>query len=185
MSPTKREKIATLIVEAATTSDKAVCAKYGITVRTLQRYRKLLDSAAPEQAKTDEKAPEEVTKATETVAATPSLSQLVADKKAKVEEGWADEIPGALREAIGFLRRAAKDASTKDPAAIHAVAGAMKLLSETSATWKVLDARLARQNRPVQPANGSAPAGGAGASGPGGGGAGSVVPIDRSRAVPR
>jgi hypothetical protein len=159
MTPTQRERAAELIVEAATLGDKVTCEKSGVSLRTLQRWRGA-------------------------VARDADLARLVADKKAKVEAGWADKIPGALREAIDFLARAAKDADPKDPAAIHAIAGAMKLLSETSATWKLLDARLARQNRPVPTSDGQAPAGGAG-TGAGGtagsGGGASVVPMVRPR----
>lgn len=140
-----REQAARIVLEAALKSgepdgDKATCAKYGITIRTLQRYRKMVATGS-----------------------NPELSQTIADKKAKVEEGWADEIPGALRAAVAFLRKAAESADATDPEAIHAVAGAMKLLSETSATWKVLDVRLARaaqpRHQPAQPATGAPPAG--------------------------
>lgn len=122
MTREQRDRAAKLLVEAATLGDKATAKKHGVSLRTLQRWRKQLEGDS-------------------------ALSQAVASKKAKVEEGWADEIPGALRAAIAFLTKAAEQADPKDPAAIHSVAGAMKLLSETSATWKVLDARLARQNR--------------------------------------
>jgi len=139
VTPEQRDRAAKLLVEAATDGDKAVAERHGVTVRSLQRYRKALVR--------DEE-----------------LSRAVADKKAKVEAGWADQIPGALRAAIAFLQKAAEQADPKDPAAIHSVAGAMKLLSETSATWKVLDARLARQNRPVQQADGTPPAAGGGSN---------------------
>jgi hypothetical protein len=162
MTPTQREEAARLIVEAATEGDKVVAEREGVDLRTfqrrLQRLRKRIDAGDDE------------------------LSRLVADKKAKVEAGWADRIPGALRACVGFLEKAATDADAKDPAAIHAIAGAMKLLSETSATWKLLDARLARQNRPVPAPDGQAPAGGAGTGGAAGAGShGSVVPLVRSR----
>jgi hypothetical protein len=132
-SATRREKAAEIIVEAATLGDPATIKKHGIDERTLFRYREALPWS-------------------------PVLSALVAEKRSKVEAGWADEIPGAMREAIAFLRRAATDGDHKDAAMVHSVAGAFKLLSEQAATWKVLDARLARQNRPLQPEAGSATA---------------------------
>lgn len=132
-SANKRERVATIIVEATVLGDEATAKKHKLTGRSLQRYR-------------------------EALANSPLLSALVAEKKGKVEAGWADEIPGAMREAIAFLRRAATDGDHKDAAMVHSVAGAFKLLSEQAATWKVLDARLARQNRPVQPEAGSAAA---------------------------
>jgi hypothetical protein len=133
MTPAKREKIATIIVEASVNGDEAAAKKYGLNERSLRRYRALGEKDA-------------------------GLADLVREKRAKVEAGWADEIPGALREAIGFLRKAATEGDVKDPAMVHSIAGAFKLLSEQAATWKVLDARLARQNRPLQPEVGSAAA---------------------------
>jgi transposase-like protein len=141
MTSTKRERVAQILVEAATLGDKATAEKHGITQRSLQRWRKQL----PDDTE---------------------LSSTVADKKAKVEAGWADEIPGALRAAVTFLRKAAEQADAKSPEAIHAIAGAMKLLSETSATWKVLDARLARQNRQVDGQAGPPAGAGQAAGGP-------------------
>lgn len=137
MTQDQRDRAAKMLVEAATLGDKATAKKYGISLRSLQRWRKRLEGDT-------------------------DLSSAVAAKKARVEEGWADEIPGALRAAIAFLRKAAEKADPADPAAIHSVAGAMKLLSETSATWKVLDARLARQNRPAGSEAGSVAPGGTG-----------------------
>lgn len=121
MTSEKRDKVAKILVEATVIGDKAAADKNGISLRTLWRYRSQL------KAGTDSE-----------------LTASVSDKKAVIEKGWADEIPGALRSAVEFLRKAAEQADPKDPEAIHSVAGSMKLLSEVAATWKVLDARLAR-----------------------------------------
>lgn len=146
MSPSKRDRIAKILVEASVNGDKATAEKFGVSLRSIQRWRSKLPGG------------------NETTGAPPDdkLAQAVAEKKAKVEEGWADEIPEALRDAVKFLRRAAKEADPKDPAAIHSIAGAMKMLSETAATWKVLDARLARQNREIRSQDRPASAGPAG-----------------------
>lgn len=139
MTPAKRERVATIIVEASVNGDAAALKKHTISDRALRRYRA--------EASKD-----------------PELADLVRSKRAKVEEGWAEEIPGALRAAIGFLRKAAEEADHKDPDVIYSVAGAFKLLNEAAATWKVLDARLARQNRPVQQEAGPTVPGGSGAA---------------------
>jgi hypothetical protein len=118
------ERVAEVLLEAfVSRDDRKTAQKHGITDRTLRNWRALLF--------TD-----------------PELSELFRSKKARVSEGWADEIPGAMRSTIGFLRKAAEEGDHKNPDMVHSVAGALKLLSEVSATWKLLDARLARTAGP-------------------------------------
>lgn len=114
------ERIAEILVDAYLShDDRKTAARYGITDRTIRNWRRLLDTNV-------------------------ELSEFFRLKKAKASEGWADEVPGALRAAVGFLRQAAENGDPKDPQMVHSIAGAMKLLSEVSATWKLLDARMAR-----------------------------------------
>lgn len=114
------ERMAEILVDAFISRDDRNTAKrHGITDRTLRNWRAQLGQD-------------------------PDLSALFQAKKTAVSQGWADEVPGALRSAVGFLRRAADEGDHKDPDMVHSVAGAMKLLSEVSATWKLLDARMAR-----------------------------------------
>jgi uncharacterized protein YaiE (UPF0345 family) len=47
-----------------------------------------------------------------------------------------------MRAAVGFIRRAAETGDCMDPNMVHSIAGALKMLSETAATWKLLDKRL-------------------------------------------
>lgn len=121
MNQDKLERIAEVLVAAFLNGDRKTAERYGVTDRTLRNWRKLLD--------TD-----------------PKLSELFRAKKAQASEGWADEVPGAIRASVTFLRRAAEEGDPTNPDMVHSVAGAMKLLSETAATWKLLDARLARSN---------------------------------------
>ncbi len=114
-----KERIAEILLDAYLNGDRKTAEKHGVTDRTLRNWRKLLDSD-------------------------PKLSELFRAKKARVSEGWADEVPGALRASVAFLRRAAEEGDPTNPDMVHSVAGSMKLLSETAATWKLLDARLAR-----------------------------------------
>jgi hypothetical protein len=144
MTPTQRERAAQLIVEATLDGDDAVTKRHAVSLRTLQRWRQALG--------TDDK-----------------LAQPVADRKSLIEAKWADTIPAALRSCVAFLQKAAELADPKDPEAIHAVAGSMKLLSETRGTWKMLDlklARLAAKDREDREAAGEVVSGGK-PSGPG------------------
>lgn len=124
-----RETAARIIAEAVVGGDKATCSKHGLSERTLQRWRKRLEGDAV-------------------------LAAHVADKKAIVEADWADALPGAIRECINFIAvRVPQLDST--PEALHAVAGAMKLLTETGLQKQMLDVRLARQAGQAGAANGS------------------------------
>ncbi len=122
MATFRYEFASIILVEAAFFGDKTTAAKYGISPRTIHRYRKRLNEDA-------------------------QLSALVKIKKDRMEQEWAKEMPAAIRASIDFLRKAANSAKTDDPDAIHAVAGALKILSEVAMTKKVIDARLAGQNR--------------------------------------
>lgn len=117
------ELAATVLVEAAYKGDKAAAAQYGITARSLRNYRKRMV--------TDE-----------------HLSALFHQKRALVESNWAADAPMAIRSAMQFLMRAAQDGVSYTPEAVHAVAGAMKLLADVTLTKQVLDARLAGATRP-------------------------------------
>jgi hypothetical protein len=122
MSTTQKlERRAEILVEAACNPKQQaqIAEKHGYSLRALQLWRKDLETNV-------------------------EFSRIFATKMERAKEGWADEIPSALRAAVSFLRRAAEDCDTKDPSAIHAIAGGMKLLSETAATWKVLEARIAK-----------------------------------------
>jgi hypothetical protein len=117
------ERAATILVEAAYFGDKQAADRYGVSVRTVERYRARMDED-------DE------------------LSAFVAIKKQKFEDEWADELPGAIRASIRFLGRAAQEASAKDPQAIHSVAGSLKILADVALTKQVLDARLTGRGEP-------------------------------------
>lgn len=112
------ELAAQILAEAAVLGDHDTVRRHGISLRTLQRYRQRL-------------------------AKDPKLAESVARKKAVLEREWATELAPAIRQTILFLRRAAQEADPRDPHAIHAVAGALKILADVAMTQKVLDARLA------------------------------------------
>lgn len=117
------DRVATILVEAAFFGDSQAAERWGVSERTVQRYRKRM-------GKSDE------------------LSSIVALKKENFEQNWADEIPAAIRSATRFLMNASRQADPTDPAAIHAVAGAMKIMAEVGLTKEILDVRLGRYDRP-------------------------------------
>lgn len=117
------ERAARALANAAFTNDTTAANDEGITIRTLQRYRKRLDADG-------------------------TLSQLVAQKKAALEREWASKIAPALRSALDFLTRAGQEADPRDPEAIHAIAGAFKLVNEGALAKAVIDVRLAQHDRP-------------------------------------
>ena len=118
----KYELASIILVEAVFFGDKTTAAKYGISTRTIRNYRKRLSEDA-------------------------KFSALFQEKKEHAEQEWAHEMPAAIRASIDFLRKAANSAKTDDPDAIHAVAGALKILSEVAITKQVIDARLTVSNR--------------------------------------
>jgi hypothetical protein len=121
------EVIATVLVEAPfAREDKVVCDKYGISLRSLQRYRQRL--------LTD-----------------PELAGLVANKKRAFDVAWAQEFPKALSTSIrvtGEMIAAigADPQLLKNFIALQSVAGAMKLLTEAFYTSQWFDAQLRKQS---------------------------------------
>jgi hypothetical protein len=111
------DRAAAVLVEAAYFGDKAAADRYGITVRSVERYRERLDDDI-------------------------ELSAFVTIKKQEFEDRWAEELPAAIRASIRFLAKAANEADHKDAQTIYSVAGALKILADVTLTKRVLDARL-------------------------------------------
>jgi hypothetical protein len=109
---------AEILAESILLGDDTTCQRYKISPRTLYRYRAELPKNM-------------------------FLAEKVSQKKASLEQAWAATIPAAARAAIEFLARAACQADPRDPEAIHAVAGALKILAETHVTLRGLDVILA------------------------------------------
>ena len=137
MNADKREWKARILVEAAAIADDSAASKrLGVSRRSLIRWRNQLE--------TD-----------------PVLAQAVAEKKAVAEKAWLADIPAVLQSGIKFLKRAADEADPKDPAVIHAVAGAVKLLAEVQQAQQYLDARINRATAAVGTPAGPTPTGAA------------------------
>ena len=69
------------------------------------------------------------------------LLQIFAHKKAKLEKEWAHEVAPTIRESLRYLQRAAKQ-KEYSAETIHAVAGAVKIVSEAQAVLRYLDSRI-------------------------------------------
>lgn len=138
-----RERSAEILLEAyLLRDDKRVAKAHGITDRTIRAYRQRLDTDA-------------------------EFAALFLAKKSQATDAWLERVPGALVASIDFLQRAAVEGDPKNPDMVHSVAGAMKLIGELSATWRIVDARVARQagaaTTPARPLPAGAPEPGASA----------------------
>jgi hypothetical protein len=122
-----RELAAAVLIEAAFRSDADSCSKYGVSLRSLQNYRRRLHED-------------------------PELAAIFNTKKALFDRAWADDLVKALKGAAVFIAEAAETARSDEkcktnPEMIAAMAGALKLCADVHLTSKVLDARLADSNR--------------------------------------
>ena len=112
------ERAATVLVDALYEGDVEAVQRHGVTRKSLYNWRHRLA--------TDQR-----------------LAQLFNEKRRQAETEWAPQFVPAIRDAVEFLRRAARELDPADPDAVHAVAGALKILAEIAMTREVLDARLA------------------------------------------
>lgn len=126
MAAFNRERAATILVEAAYFGDQPTSDKWGVSIRSIQRWRERID--------TD-----------------PKLAVLVASKKALLEGAWADELGGAIVAGIAYLKKAPSELPVS-PEGIHAVAGSVKLLSTIETTKRMLDTRLKNIEEPAKDA---------------------------------
>lgn len=123
MKASSYEFASTVLLSAMYATDKEAAEKHAIHVRSIANYRKAL--------REDE-----------------TFAEYFKHKKQAFDVVWAERLPGALNDGVEFIaqaaRRAAKDPlSYRNPALIHAIAGATKLLAEVHYTGKLINARLA------------------------------------------
>jgi hypothetical protein len=121
----ERDLAATALVEAAFNPDEEVCRRYGISRRTLQRYRRQLPMDR-------------------------LLAGAVARKKAALDRAWAEQLPDALIQGLRTIR-SMFDAMADDPVqrsnplALHAVVQAFAALVEIHLTMQALELRLGKK----------------------------------------
>jgi hypothetical protein len=126
-----------VLVEAAYTTDKLACEKYGVSERTLRHWRReAADGLHPE------------------------LSGLLAAKKDEYSREWAAELPVALRRSLHTITEmcraiGADPQMLKNPIALEKVAGAMKICADVYYTGKFIDARLGREQGGADAADGT------------------------------
>ena len=127
----KYDRATAVLLEAAYTTDADAAKKYGVSLRSVQGWRRRLAE--------DDK-----------------FAAFFATKKAEFDRAWADELPVALKKGIRLIAECA-DSFGKDeqifkrnPELIHALAGAVKVCADVYYTGKVIDARIAPPDR--QPA---------------------------------
>jgi hypothetical protein len=111
------ELISEILITSAYDSDDQASVKYGVSKRSIQRWRIRLD--------TD-----------------PKLAALVARKVRLHEASWADDAPAAIRSCISFIQKASATANPTDPDVIYSVAGALKILVECSTMNTILNSRM-------------------------------------------
>lgn len=111
------ERVSRLLAEGKLFGEVPTKKKYGIAQRTWYRYKARLE--------TDEK-----------------LQVLVKQRLGELASTWKDELAPAIRSGISFLRRAANNGDPKDPAAVAAVTGGLKVLAEVAQAERFLDARF-------------------------------------------
>jgi hypothetical protein len=111
------DRAAAILVEAAYRGDDETVKKWGVSRQSIYNYRNRLEND-------------------------PKLLHTFTLLKKEYDTNWANDIPAAIRSGIDFLGRASKEADPKDPDAIHAVAGAVKILAEVGMTKAILDVRL-------------------------------------------
>jgi hypothetical protein len=123
MKSLNREFAACVLVDALYSTDANTAEQYGISMRTIQRWRKRLADGDLE------------------------LSQSVGTKRTQRDAAWAQELTGALVTGLKtlqncFLAVGNDDESLKSPDMIHAVAGALKIVAEAKLTQAIIEDRL-------------------------------------------
>ncbi len=125
-----RDLAATVLMDAIYTTDEKACQSYGVSVRTLQRWRRLLADGDEE------------------------LIASVAAKRTAADLAWANKLPAALSQGIEAIMECSAairndEAAKKNPAVIHALAGAVRICADVHLTNKVIDARILGKELPI------------------------------------
>lgn len=109
---------AAVLLDAAYTDDKSAAARHGVTERSIANWRNRLGEDA-------------------------EFSAIFQRKRELAESRWADDAYIAMQQCIAFIHRAANEGDTKDPAMVHSIAGALKIVFDATSGKKLIDARLA------------------------------------------
>lgn len=123
MAALNKEVAAEALLAAMFTTDEQATQKYGVSLRSLQRWRQQL------------------------AAGDPVLAGFVATKKAALDAAWAENLPAALARGLQTLEScfAAVQGDPevlKKPEVIHALAGAFRICAEVHMTSRLIEARI-------------------------------------------
>lgn len=127
--PYSVETKARAIIDAALTTDREAADKHDISRKSIERWRKEIDSNAELAAR---------------------LSELWEEVK---EAGdWVEDATDTIRTALSFLRTAFDELDPSDPEAVEAAAGAIETLADAKLMKDIVDERLKamRQPEPVE-----------------------------------
>jgi len=110
------------LATAAVVGDKEASRRHNCSDRTLRDWRK--------RCETDDE-----------------LAAACLRARAKLEAGWAKELPAALMRAIAFLSRSFEDGDPSDPDMTNAVCKALMVISDVQQAQRILDVRLSQEDR--------------------------------------
>ena len=116
-----KERAAMILVDALYKGDEQAAQDWGVTRQTVRNYRRRLNSDT-------------------------GLYSFFESKKALVEKDWSNEAQDAIRASVHFIRRAALR-SKPSPEMVHAIAGALKIVSEAMGQKRLIDVRTAGNHR--------------------------------------
>lgn len=111
------ERASSALVESAYYGDPYAAKRFGVSTRSIVRWRNRMD--------TDD-----------------DLAALVVIKKEQFAKSWSDELPAAIRASIRALKDAALKLEMTDTASVKVIADSLHRLTEIAMTKDVLDARL-------------------------------------------
>jgi transposase-like protein len=120
----QRLRAAKVVFEATLpgATDSAVARKHQVHRKTVANWRRAAESGED-----------------------PKLSSLVTELRNRAEVQWFKELGKAVAGGIEFLQRAYERADPTSPEAIRAVTDSLAALVEAEATYRAVNARIARQ----------------------------------------
>lgn len=110
---------AMIVAESYAITPKESKAKWGVTISTVQAWRR--------RAKTNK-----------------AFGLLVARKQAEYRRDLTDATAAAIRASLDYIKRAAQEAPTDDPKVIRSIAGALKMAGEFGLASEITYSRLGK-----------------------------------------
>lgn len=111
------ERAAYVLVDALTMGDKAAAKKWDVSIRTIERWRSLLQEDQ-------------------------LLAEFFAKRQKDRTDAWASEIPQALVAILSYISEAGREADRKCPETMKAMAQAFKVIADVEMSKQVLDKRI-------------------------------------------